>query len=451
MMQQKITLGFSTAVVVLAAVLVAMPLFAYSAPTLSPFTQEELDDNWEADRQFPSGGVQSVSFDGRDNVAAIGVIAEDQSTVSQFYYFEGIKKVDNFGDKVSIDLYVPEKWENAETSPQNVGMWVSDSPLSAYPIIVFRNGDDVDAGFYTYDYVFDEDGEFVESIYVPASVAVNYGEWNTLSVVRDAENESFVYNINGEEAGRMDQVFGNIGDYIEQVYLNHYNDGELDYAAYWHAGVEEVEEVSAKAAPAVAAYLLDEAGIAARYGNGRNGGNHIADVAGEMGDDTFFNGVAKEDVLAYECEIVKFLNTKDTPADVKASSECYLEVETVEVDSALIGGADSSVLSAGVEYAFVASGTWVNGNVHTAVDAACRLPVGSTEWEISEPRSLQLQVNKENVGWGTECAPDNTYKIFYSGEGETVNFRVQDGNPPVESWYNDNDGLLTVDIFQKLY
>jgi hypothetical protein len=234
------------------------------------------------------------------------------------------------------------------------------------------------------------------------------------------------------------------------VFLNHYNDGVRDYTAHWHAGL--VELPPAKAAPAVAAELLEEAGEKARYGQGRNGGNHIADVAKEMDKKAYFNGVAKEDVYTYECEIVKFLRTKATPANVLASSECYAEVETVEVDSANINGADSSTeLKEGVDYKFVASGTWRNGNVHSAVDAECRLPVGASGWERSDPRSLRLQIDEEYVTWGTECADDNIYEMMYLGEDEKINFRINDGQPPVSSWYGDNVGSLTVDIYEKLY
>ena len=64
----------------------------------------------------------------------------------------------------------------------------------------------------------------------------------------------------------------------------------------------------APAAPAVAAALLDDAGIANRYGTGSNGGNYTSDVAAEMGPGTDFRGVAKEDVEAYECAVATFLN-----------------------------------------------------------------------------------------------------------------------------------------------
>ncbi len=220
----------------------ALVLTASAATLLNPFTQSELDNNWVTDRQFPSGGVESVSFAGRDNVAAIGVIGAEQSEAGSFYYYEGIKKIDNFGSEVSLDLYVPEEWENAETSPLNIGMWASDSPLTAYPIIVFRNGEEVEAGFYTYRYIFDNEGDFVEAVYDKSDVEVKYGDWNTLTISLNEDNNSFDYMINGEFAGQMDKIFGeDIGDFIEQVYLNHYNNGELDYTAHWHVGIPNPE------------------------------------------------------------------------------------------------------------------------------------------------------------------------------------------------------------------
>jgi len=187
---------------------------------LIPFTQDELDDNWVADRKFPTGGVESVSFNGRDNVAKIGVIAAQQDA-DQFRRFEGIKKVDDFGTKVQVDLYVPGEWQDANVV--NVGFWSSDNPISAYPLIVYRNGATVDAGFYTWDGVG----------YVYAGIAVEYEDWNTLAISLDTENEFANYIINGEAAGGMTATGSNIG----QVFLNHYNDGERDYFAYWHAGI----------------------------------------------------------------------------------------------------------------------------------------------------------------------------------------------------------------------
>jgi hypothetical protein len=56
---------------------------------------------------------------------------------------------------------------------------------------------------------------------------------------------------------------------------------------------EETIEVEFPAAPAIASRVLEANDIAARYGNGRNGGNYIADVA-QLMDRTDFLGEPKE-------------------------------------------------------------------------------------------------------------------------------------------------------------
>ena len=76
------------------------------------------------------------------------------------------------------------------------------------------------------------------------------------------------------------------------------------------------EEVEHPAAPAIAGLLLEEAGIDSRYGTGRDGGNYISDVARNMAPDTDFNGVSKNDVVAYSCAVASFL--KEKGADVNS-------------------------------------------------------------------------------------------------------------------------------------
>lgn len=62
-----------------------------------------------------------------------------------------------------------------------------------------------------------------------------------------------------------------------------------------------------KAAPDVAAQLLEDAGIDPRYGRGRDGGNYISDVARHMGPGTDFNSVDKCSIEEYENAIRLFL------------------------------------------------------------------------------------------------------------------------------------------------
>jgi hypothetical protein len=78
--------------------------------------------------------------------------------------------------------------------------------------------------------------------------------------------------------------------------------------------------VSFPAAPAVAADILHNNDISARYGSGRSGGNHIADTAHEMGPGTDFRGVKKSNAAAYRAAVCDFLKTK-TPS-IPAGASC---------------------------------------------------------------------------------------------------------------------------------
>jgi hypothetical protein len=87
-----------------------------SSTMFEPFTQIELDTNWEADRRFPTGGVSSVSEFGRDDVARIG-IDTDQASTSEFHRTEGIKTLgdNDFGLAVQVDLYIDPAWQGNAT------------------------------------------------------------------------------------------------------------------------------------------------------------------------------------------------------------------------------------------------------------------------------------------------------------------------------------------------
>jgi hypothetical protein len=198
---------------------------------LEPFTQDELDTNWQADRLYPSGGVTSVTFGGRNDVAAIAMDSTQASGDGSWWGYEGIKQVADHGLAVQVDLYVPTDFQ---THPVNAGFWTSDAPtISAYPIIAFRNDDAVDAGFYTWDGV---------SAWAATGIDVNYDAWNTLSMTLDPDNGVVNYAINGQDAGSIAAT----GQTIGQVFLNQYNygairDNAVDYSVHWHAGVIEID------------------------------------------------------------------------------------------------------------------------------------------------------------------------------------------------------------------
>jgi hypothetical protein len=85
---------------------------------------------------------------------------------------------------------------------------------------------------------------------------------------------------------------------------------------------EDDFEVEYLAAPAVAGILLESAGVDNRYGQGKDGGNYIKDIANHMGPGTDFDGVSKEDVLAYECAIAAFLNNPNNGINYPAGVTC---------------------------------------------------------------------------------------------------------------------------------
>lgn len=101
-------------------------------------------------------------------------------------------------------------------------------------------------------------------------------------------------------------------------------DYDFDWVTFY---VEEYE-----AAPAVAARLLDDAGVANRYGQGRTGGNFVADVAHRMGPGTDFDGVSKEDVEAYECAIAAFLNDPANGDYYPAGVECTPVIKQLQTE-----------------------------------------------------------------------------------------------------------------------
>lgn len=139
-------------------------------------------------------------------------------------------------------------------------------------------------------------------------------------------------------------------------------------------------------------------------------------------------------------------------------------VDTVQVDAANINGADSTIaLETGKTYKFVATGT-VTGNKskNGRSDAEYFTPPGSNWQEVYDGTAYQgypgsgedqmdLQIDQEFVAWG-EYNPEHSYSIETTGTDSTVNFRIYDGDlrtgEPSASWYGDNDGFLTVEIYE---
>ena len=211
---------------------------------LDPFTQTDMDNNWEADRQFPSAGVTSVSVFGRDNVAQIG-IDNTQTDANTFRRTEGIKTVgtQNFGTALQVDLYIEPDWQDKAV---RAGFWVvgddgSGNRDELFGIIEFvslepsSSGDSAQGdhvGWRVWDSAIG---------WVNLGTVFTYGEWVTLGIELDTDAEEYVYYINGVQ---VETAVGG-SNFIREAFLNSYNYG-LDtfpnfsndnYTANWHIGV----------------------------------------------------------------------------------------------------------------------------------------------------------------------------------------------------------------------
>ena len=111
------------------------------------------------------------------------------------------------------------------------------------------------------------------------------------------ETENFSFPFTATEAGA----------YTVTGYGKHASAGETETVDFSVVLQELV--VSYPAAPSVAAQILAEQNVSARYGSGKAGGNYIADVAAEMNSTpgTDFQGVAKKNVSEYAAKVREYL------------------------------------------------------------------------------------------------------------------------------------------------
>lgn len=209
-----------------------------------PFTQSELDNDWEADRQFPTDGVTSVTAFDRDNVARVG-IDSDETENNTFRRTEGIKTVgdQNFGTAVAVDLYLDPDWQDNAT---RAGFWVVGDDGSGnrdnwFGIVEFVNLEPSTSGASAQG---DHEGWRVwdsANGWTNLSTDFSYGEWVTLGIELDTESEEYNFYINSALVAS-----GPGGEnFIRELFLNSYNYGKDEfpnlgndsYSAHWHAGL----------------------------------------------------------------------------------------------------------------------------------------------------------------------------------------------------------------------
>lgn len=213
-----------------------------------PFTQAELDTNWEADRRFPTGGVTSETAFGRTEVARIG-IDSTQTDADTFRRTEGIKTAgaQNFDQAVQVDLYLDQDWEDKAV---RAGFWVvgddGDGARNLFGIIEFVHLEPSISGDSAQG---DHEGwriwDSSTGVWTNVFTEFDYGTWVTLTITLDTAAGMYAYAIDGDEVGTA----AGGTNFIREAFLNSYNYG-LDtfptlsndsYAAHWHAGLAGVD------------------------------------------------------------------------------------------------------------------------------------------------------------------------------------------------------------------
>lgn len=247
---------------------------AASNHLLPQFTQQELDDNWEADRMFPTGGVTSVSTFGRDDVAMLG-IDSDETSAGTFTRTEGIKTVgaQNFGNTVQVDLYVDPDWESKAV---RAGFWVvGDNGTGGrdelFGILEFVNLEPSTSGASAQG---DHEGwRYWDSTigWTNLDIDFAYGEWVTLRIELDTANQEYDYYINDVYVA---SAVGGV-NFIRELFLNSYNYG-LDefpnlsndsYSAHWHAGIDNPTTINECMNDGWEDYGFDNQGQCVRFVN----------------------------------------------------------------------------------------------------------------------------------------------------------------------------------------
>lgn len=128
-------------------------------------------------------------------------------------------------------------------------------------------------------------------------------------------------------------------------------------------------------------------------------------------------------------------------------------LQSIELASDDSDGDNSVILEDGKKYLFEVSGTWTN-QTNRNVDASFWSDgnwVNRGDFDTDPTRDdkqLDVLVADQDVDWGT-YNDDHLYKMIYEGDGESVNFKIydRDQDPNYPSWYDDNEGSLTIKIY----
>ncbi len=211
----------------------ALPLFlsqkaAAVAPaagyTTVPFTASEVATNWSADRSTPSGGFESTSFGGRNNVLRLGVDNTNANTSATFYQTEGLQRSIPDSDTVKASLYVDSAWTGKQV---RAGLWGvghdSTHGVSAYPIVEYSSAAN---GWRIYDSM---TGDWTNVHGHKAS-----DTWHTVQISLNVNQNTFGVFLDNAFVGTSP---ADVTTHLGAVILNSYNyatgSHDDDYNAYW--------------------------------------------------------------------------------------------------------------------------------------------------------------------------------------------------------------------------
>lgn len=216
---------FSVCAVLIIPQLLTRIVGASSNYTAVPLSASELASNWSPDRTTPSGGYESISYAGRNDVLEMRVDTTNASPTTGFYRTEGIQRQIPTSDTLKADLYVDSTWV---TKDVRAGLWAvgkSGASVTAYPIVEFVSGLGTGhTGWRTWN----------GGAWVNTATGYNADAWNTLEITLNKATHQFDIAINGSViVSHADGGSDGIGAVILNSFNAANNDSAFNYAAHW--------------------------------------------------------------------------------------------------------------------------------------------------------------------------------------------------------------------------
>lgn len=230
---KKITALIATLAILLNSLIAPLPFIlpqsanAITNYTEIPFSSTELSTNWATDRTTPSGGYNSTSFGGRNDVLEMRIDTANASPTSGFHRTEGIQRQIPASDTVRADLYVDSTWYSQDVRAGLWGVGNDGTGVTAYPIVEFVSG--LGLG-YTGWRVWDG----VVGGWTNTATAYTPDAWNTLELSLNESTNKFDIYINGNLfTSNGGGGSTGIGAVILNSFNNANNNASYNYAAHW--------------------------------------------------------------------------------------------------------------------------------------------------------------------------------------------------------------------------